>query len=206
LIRHTDSRPIRRSLETGTGKTTLLLSHLSERHRVHTRDDGGAGDSLAQVRASPLLRSETVEFVVGPTQVTLRAEPIQEPLDLAFLDGPHGYPFPELEYYAIYPQLAQGALLVVDDVHIPTIANLFAFLREDRMFELLEVCGNCAFFTRTDAPTFDPLGDNWWTQAYNERHHPSPLHLPLAARVRASVALRTRLRSAVRALRARARR
>ena len=32
------------------------------------------------------------------------------------IDGPHGYPFPEIEYFYFYPRLKPGALLVVDDI------------------------------------------------------------------------------------------
>jgi hypothetical protein len=109
--------------------------------------------------------------VVGPTQLTL---PRYEfgPLDAALLDGPHAYPFPELEYYGVYPHLSEGALLVIDDIHIPGVANLFRFIKEDAMFDLLEVATRTAFFVRTGAPTFDPLGDGWENQAYNAKRFP----------------------------------
>src|SRR5690606_15817132 len=67
IARHTGGRLVR-SAETGTGKTTLLLSHLSERHTVFAVD---YGRSLSVTRQSPLLRRERVEFVEGPTQRTL---------------------------------------------------------------------------------------------------------------------------------------
>ena len=80
---------------------------------------------------------------------------------LVLLDGPHGYPFPQLEYWAVYRHIRPGGLLVVDDIHIPTIWQLFEFLREEPMFELLEVVLNTAFFRRTTAPTLNPYGDCW---------------------------------------------
>ena len=92
-----------------------------------------------------------------------------EKLQLAVIDGPHAYPFPDLEYYYLYPHLETGALLVLDDIHIRSINNLFQFLRSDAMFRLDEVVGTTAFFTRTDAPAFDPAGDGWSQQGYNGR-------------------------------------
>jgi hypothetical protein len=85
------------------------------------------------------------------------------------LDGPHGFPFPQLEYYYLYPHLDTGALLVLDDVQIPTIHQLYKFLRRDEMFEEIEVVGHTAFLRRTAAPAFDPLADGWWRQRFNER-------------------------------------
>lgn len=157
------------SLETGSGRTTLLFSHLSRHHRVFALDLGG---SLSAVKTSPLLNAGSVEFIEGPTQVTLRNCGFAEKPQAVLLDGPHAYPFPELEYYCVYPHLEPGALLIVDDIHIPTVHHLYGFLREDDMFRLLEVVGNTAFFRRTSAAAFDPLGDNWWHQRYNRKRFP----------------------------------
>lgn len=121
------------------------------------------------MRRSPLLRPNVVTFVEGPTQATLPQHRFIEKLQLALIDGPHGYPFPELEYYFLYPHLETGARLILDDIHIPTVHNLFQFLRRDAMFELDDVVQTTAFLTRTSAPTFDPFGDGWWQQGYNAR-------------------------------------
>lgn len=171
LARHAAARRIRRSVETGAGKSTLLLSHLSERHTVFALD---AGLSLTRVADSTLLRRDRVTFIDGPSQLTLMAHQFTEPLQLAFIDGPHGFPFPNLEYWKLYPHLEPGGLLVVDDIHIPTIRQLFDFLREDAMFTLVETVGKTAFFERTSAETFSPVEDGWWLQQYNTRRFPVP--------------------------------
>jgi hypothetical protein len=167
LQRHASTVDIRHSVETGTGKTTLLLSHLSPGHTVFTKDDEGDGDSLARVRASPLLVPDSVEFVIGPTQKTILQRVFTAPIQLALLDGPHAYPFPDLEYWAVYPHLETGAILVIDDLQIPTIANLCEFLRVDRMYDLVEVVDKTAFFRRTSASAIDPFGEGWWLQDIN---------------------------------------
>lgn len=176
LARHLRDRAVRHSLETGSGKTTLLFSHLSEHHQVFALNDYDGYDtqSISHVRASPLFNAATVEFVEGPTQLTLPRHRFQFPVDAALIDGPHAYPFPELEYYYVYPQLATGALLVVDDIHIPTVTRLYDFIREDEMFSLVEVIGTTAFFRRTSAPTFSPVLDGWWLQAYNKKRFSPP--------------------------------
>ncbi|GEM_PF-404042 len=160
-------RRIRHSAETGSGASTLLFSHLSEHHTVFALDAGSG--SIANVRRSPLLRHDAVTFVEGPTQVTLPQHRFGEKLQLALIDGPHGYPFPDLEYYYLYPHLETEAVLIIDDIQIPTVHHLFQFLRRDAMFHLEQVVETTAFFTRTSAPTFDPFGDGWWQQNYNAR-------------------------------------
>ncbi len=171
LARHAMARTIRRSVETGAGKSTLLLSHLSEHHTVFALD---AGQSLSNAAGSSLLRRDRVRFIDGPSQHTLMQHEFNEPLQLVFIDGPHGFPFPNMEYWKLYPHLATGGLLVLDDIHIPTIRQLFDFLREDAMFRLIETVGKTAFFERTSAETFSPVEDGWWLQNYNTRRFPVP--------------------------------
>src|ERR1700683_2885525 len=82
---------IRNSVETGSGASTLLFSHMSEHHTVFALDDGTG--SLRSVRRSPLLRQDVVTFVEGPTQITLPQHRFREKLQLVLIDGPAGYPF-----------------------------------------------------------------------------------------------------------------
>jgi len=167
-------RPLEWSMETGCGKTTILLSNLSARHHVFAYDDRAEErSSIRYYENCPLFRRERTVEILGATQLTLPAYPFPDAIDLALLDGPHGYPFPELEYFYVYPQLRQGALLIIDDIHIPTIHRLHTFLAEDEMFALVHVERTTAFFARTAAPTFYPLGDGWEHQAFNQARFPA---------------------------------
>lgn len=159
------------SAETGCGKSTIFFSRICGRHKVFCLDDRDRGEasSVGYFMKCPATRLEALEIVFGPTQLTLPAYAGHEPYDLVLLDGPHGYPFPELEYYFFYPHLKTGGLLVLDDIHIPTVGRLADFLAEDRMFEPVEFLGSTAIFRRTDAAAFDPLGDGWWEQDFNRR-------------------------------------
>jgi hypothetical protein len=167
LFRHAAKRRIDYSAETGSGATTLLLSHLSKNHTVFALDSGDG--SIRNVKASALLEHSAVTFVEGPTQQTLPQYQFNHKLQAVVIDGPHAYPFPDLEYYFLYPHLDQGALLVLDDIHIRSVHNLFDFLRADRMFQLNEVVRSTAFFTRTGAPTFNPTEGSWREQNYNNK-------------------------------------
>ena len=90
---------------------------------------------------------------------------------MVLLDGPHGYPFPDLEYYYFYPVIRSGGLLVVDDIQIPSIGRMFDIIKAGDMFRLLEVIENTAFLQRTDAPLISPTSDSWWLQGYNRAYH-----------------------------------
>lgn len=157
------------SIETGCGKSTILFSNISESHLVFSYDDRNLGErsSVNYFFKCPYTRLDSVRVIYGPTQKTLPGYEIP-PLDAALIDGPHGFPFPELEYYFIYPHLKEGGILIIDDIHIPTIGLMHSILKEDPMFEPLMVLeSKTAVLRRTDAPVFDPTGDGWWLQPYN---------------------------------------
>lgn len=158
---------IKRSVETGAGKSTLFFSQVSKSHTVFAID---IGKSLTRVRDSELLRKDSVEFVEGPTQVTVPSYTFSSDLDLVLIDGPHGYPFPDLEYYYLYPHLVEGGLLVIDDINIPNIRNMADVVKADDMFSFKKVIGKTMFLERTDAPVFDPLADGWWDQNFNKKY------------------------------------
>lgn len=169
IARHAEQiGSVRHSLETGSGKTTLLFSHLSEHHLVFAKDDG---KSVSQVKNSPLFKSDTVTYIEGPSQLTLPKYSFEHKADIALIDGPHGYPFPDLEYYYFYPLIETGGLLLVDDLKIPSIHRMFEIIKESDMFDLVDLIGDMAFFKRNSAPLIDPLSDSWWLQGYNKSYY-----------------------------------
>jgi hypothetical protein len=169
IVAHAARIGARETAETGCGLSTVVLSAIADCHTCFTV---GAGNSLALVQAVPHLRQNNVNFVIGPSQLTLPRHSFARPLDLVLIDGPHGFPFAQIEYFHFYQRLRKGGMLVVDDIHIPTIRQMYDFLRDDRMWTHVEDVLTTAFFQRTDAPLFDPHGDGWETQQFNQRHFP----------------------------------
>ncbi len=167
------------SAETGCGKSTVLLSNLSDHHTAFCVDDRDSpGSSVLFYETCPLTRVERVHPVFGPTQISLAQYQHPHLYDIVLLDGPHGWPFPELEYFHFYPHIRKGGILIVDDVNIPTIGRMADFIAEDAMWELIKLVDTTALFRRTDAPTFDPTGDGWWAQRFNQRrvYEGDPVH------------------------------
>jgi hypothetical protein len=167
MAAHLGARPVYHSAETGAGGSTLLFSQLSEHHSVFAIE--GENHIITRVRASSLFRSGAATFVEGPTQSSLPHHRFDQPLQAVLLDGPHAFPFPQLEYYYLYPHIEPQGILILDDIHINTIHELYRFLSADDMFELVEVVDRTAFFRRTHAPVFNPLDDGWWLQCYNRK-------------------------------------
>jgi hypothetical protein len=157
--------------ETGCGKATILFSLLSAEHTIFTVDDRGEGEKsrLNLALNYPSIRRETMRAVFGPTQKTLPRHQFDAKLDAVLLGGPRGFPFPELEYYFFYPHLREGGLLFISDLHIPSVGRFWEVVKEDAMFDIRCVVDNLGVLRRTSAPIFDPYGDNWQEQRYNQR-------------------------------------
>lgn len=190
---------VQNSAETGCGKSTTLFSNISNHHTVFCLDDRDqqGASSVNFYLECPLTRTDRIRTVFGPTQLTLPAFRQHKTYDIVMLDGPHGWPFPELEYYYFHQHIAPGGWLILDDCQIPTIGRMADIIAEDAMWSLQGFASTTALFRRTDAPLFDPLGDGWWEQRYNRRRisAKSEFHLaggPVADRV-SSLRLNARL-------------
>lgn len=169
---------IRHSLETGCGKSTVMFSNISQQHYVFAYDDRGTpGSSVQMVVDDPAYQNDVVSWVYGPTQTTLLV--YQFPNDLLFdvilLDGPHGYPFPDLEYALLYERIRPGGVLILDDVHIPSIGRMYDILREDRMYREIGVFSTTGVLQRTSRIGVPPTGDHWYEQSYNVARFPLPM-------------------------------
>jgi Methyltransferase domain len=167
-------KKVKASAETGCGKSTILFSNISAHHTVFCLDDRKDKESsIKYFQSCPVTKPKNIELVLGPTQISMPKYKKYQKYDVVLIDGPHGFPFPELEYYYFYPHLKEGSLLIVDDVHIATIGRLADFINEDPMFEFVKLVATTAVFRRTGVETFDPTGDGWWLQDFNRRRIPA---------------------------------
>jgi hypothetical protein len=157
--------PFRRTAETGCGGSTIVLSHASGYHTAFAIE--GENRTITGLRNHPDLRGDHVHFVEGETRDTLRRHQFQGELDLVLLDGPHAYPMPQLEFAYLFPWLRIGGWLVIDDLQIPSVHELFRFLRHERSVELQEVAVRTAFFHRVAQSDAGP--DGWERQGMNRR-------------------------------------
>ena len=157
--------------ETGCGRSTILFSNISLHHDVFCIEDRSYKDrsSVDYFEQSSMSKPKNVHWHFGPTQQTLPVHQHDVQYDCVLLDGPHGYPFPDLEYCFFYPHIKTGGFLIVDDIHIPSISRMADILQEDAMWQFIALATKTAVFQRTDEAPTPPLGDHWWTQGYNRR-------------------------------------
>jgi precorrin-6B methylase 2 len=157
--------PFRRSAETGCGGSTILLSQISEAHTAFAIE--GEQRTITGLRNWPDFRADRVRFVEGESRETVPGWRPTDELDLLLLDGPHAYPMPQVEFAYLFRWLRVGGWLVLDDLQIPAVYELFRFLEGDASVELEEVVVRTAFFRRVSAVVEGP--DGWEKQGMNRR-------------------------------------
>lgn len=120
------------SLETGAGLSTILLAGGGMAHHCVT-----PAESEVAVLREALVRHgiapETVTFHVDRSDRILpRLETV---LDLVLVDGGHAYPTPQIDWYYTGSRLRRGGLMYLDDLQLPAVAHLAAFLDRDPRWE-----------------------------------------------------------------------
>ena len=157
--------PFQFSAETGCGGSSIVLSHLSKQHSAFAIE--GADRTITGLRQHSDFRPDTVVFIEGESKRTLPLHAFENRLDLALLDGPHAYPLPQLEFAYLFPQVREGGWLALDDVQIPSVYELFQFMRRESSMVLEEVAVRTAFFRKIGDSDFGP--DGWQHQGMNRR-------------------------------------
>jgi precorrin-6B methylase 2 len=157
--------PFQSSAETGCGGSTIVLSRASHRHTAFAIE--GKDKTLTELRQHSNLRIENIIFVEGESKDTLPRHHFEGKLDLVLLDGPHAYPLPQIEFAYLSPCIRLGGWLVMDDIQIPSVHELFRFLTKESSWVLEEVCGRTAFFRRVAEVEHGP--DGWTLQGMNRR-------------------------------------
>jgi predicted O-methyltransferase YrrM len=142
-------KPGMRTLETGAGKSTLAFAQAGCIHDTVTP----SGSEIAAIKAEASRRgldAATITFHEGFSQYVLPHLGGEEDLDLAFIDGGHGFPVPGVDWLYIAPRLKVGGTLLVDDVDLWTGSMLVDVLKREPGWRVDGVLrGRTAVITKT---------------------------------------------------------
>ncbi len=125
-----------KTLETGAGLSTILFALKGASHLCITpfQEEVDRIREYCQRRGVSL---QKVDFRVDlSTSVLPELGPVE--LDLALIDGCHGFPTPFMDWYFMASKLKIGGTLIVDDVQIWTGHVLKDFLVSEPEWKLIE--------------------------------------------------------------------
>src|SRR4051812_7750680 len=122
-----------RTLETGSGLSTVLFAALGARHICVTpsRDEA---DRILEYCATHDIPTTDLDFRIGCSDDVLPHLDASSELDVVLIDGNHGFPTPMIDWYYAASRLRAGGVLVVDDVALPAVAHLCLFVDRDERF------------------------------------------------------------------------
>lgn len=180
------------TLETGVGASTVVFA---ARGAYHTAISPDATEHARVTEYCHQIGLDTsrLTFIEGLSDDVLPSLLSRERnLDVAFIDGAHSFPYPELDWYYITRALNIGGKLLMDDVPIPAVTPLFHHMRLEDNWRLEGVLDNRAVaFTLVATPQ----PEDWPNQRFNDKYPDySFARLPLRLRLTTTARL-TKARS-----------
>jgi len=142
ISRHVDKSS--RTLETGAGCSTILFAMLGSWHACIVPDQPLVDRILAFCNEKQI-PTANLNFIVD---ISERALPRlnDRDVDLALIDGRHGFPQPFIDWYYAADLLKVGGCVIIDDLHIWVCQMLMDFLLSEEDWKLVhESLGGCAF-------------------------------------------------------------
>jgi precorrin-6B methylase 2 len=148
------------TLETGAGSSTIVFAARGAKHVAVTPDPAEEERIRAACRELGV-DDASVSFVLGSSHEALPAWD-GGPLDLALIDGAHGFPYPILDWWHLAPRVRIGGRMVVDDAYMPAVGALVDALRASPAWELEQAVGHRTVVVRKladELPDFDWRGE-----------------------------------------------
>jgi hypothetical protein len=140
--------PNMRTMETGAGKSTLAFMAAGCAHETITPSQSEVDAITAEAARQGL--NNRVQFHVDFSQNVLPNLQGHEDIDVAFIDGGHGFPIPAIDWIYIAPRLKVGGTLLIDDIDLWTGAMLVDVMRKEEGWRVDTILrGRTAVITKT---------------------------------------------------------
>jgi hypothetical protein len=154
-------RPGCRTLETGSGISTVLFLLLGAHHRSIS-PDGGEAERIRAYCVERGIPTDNYTATVGYSERVLPNLPDEPVLDLALVDGNHAFPLPCIDWYYLTRILKPGGVIVIDDIQLWSGRIIADFLDAEDVWETVDRNDRFAVY-RMLADSKEVLG-RWWGQ------------------------------------------
>lgn len=157
--------PGARTLETGVGASTVVFAACGAAHTAIS-PDAAEHRRVVEYAESIGLDTGNLTFIEGLSDDVLPVQLGHERvIDFAFIDGAHSFPFPAVDWHYISRALKIGGRLLLDDVPIPAVVQLYRHMNLEPNWRLDGVFDDrSAEFTLLS----EPAPENWTTQPFND--------------------------------------
>lgn len=156
------------TLEVGVGVSTVVFAACGANHTAISPDTSEHERVRAYCKEIGVDDSR-LRFAVGLSDDVLPSLLSRErTLDVALVDGAHSFPFPVIDWYYVTRALKVGGRLLMDDIPVPVVTQIFRHMRLEPNWRLDQVYDNrAAAFTMLAPPAAD---DAWENQPFNKKY------------------------------------
>lgn len=130
-------KPGHRTLETGSGLSTIAFIALGADH-VAVSPDGGEPERIRAYCADKGIDASRYEHVVQRSEAYLPGLDRDPYLDFVLVDGDHAFPVPCLDWFYAARLLKKGGIMVIDDVQLWSCRIVADFLSGDTAWEQID--------------------------------------------------------------------
>lgn len=179
LVGRSASEPV--VLETGAGNSTLAFAYAKPARLISIAPNDDLFERIRGFAQGAALDLSMLEVHVDRSEYVLpRLADSGLQIDLALIDGGHGWPTVFVDFCYVNSMLRENGLLIIDDVQLHSIKELARLLSKQPHFELVENLGKSMVFAkRTNWPFLPDWQDEPYiveqSQAYGRRADPFSL-------------------------------
>jgi predicted O-methyltransferase YrrM len=137
------------SLETGAGLSTIAFTLRKAAHTCIAPHEPQFVN-IKKFCESHNISTDKVNFILDSSERVLPHMDVAD-LDLAFIDGCHGFPIPFIDWYYISLKLKVGGILIIDDIQLWTGLILKEYLYSDPDWEVIKVFNTAAVFKKINS-------------------------------------------------------
>lgn len=164
-------QPGMRTVETGAGASTVVFAANSASHTC-IAPDAALFRRIRHYCRSVGVDDRSVTFIVDRSEQALPRLHLGD-VDVALIDGRHGFPAPFIDWYYLAESLKIGGLLVVDDVDIWTGETLADFLETETDWKLVTRLPRGTVFEKRGATAHNK---EWTQQPFVYRRSKAACH------------------------------
>jgi hypothetical protein len=146
------------SVETGAGLSTLLFLACGARQHVAIAPDAELRERIAkEIVARGLKRGDYKYMTERSEDVLPKLADTEDPfVDLALIDGGHGWPTVFVDFCYTNKMLKGGGLLLIDDLQLYSCHQLALLLQSQPGWELLAMTDKLVTFRKTNSHRYLP--------------------------------------------------
>jgi hypothetical protein len=153
------------TIETGVGASTIVFAASGAKHTAispNPSEHERVHDYCQKVGVD----DSNITFIAGFSDDVLPSLLGRDrTLDVAFIDGAHSFPYPEVDWYYISRSLKIGGALLLDDIPIPAVAPVFRHMSLESNWRLDQILDDrSAAFTLLALPQ----PEDWTNQLFNK--------------------------------------